>query len=176
MRPSTTATAPTLPASADPFSNEIHDMTSVGSTRCQLASVCFELAPTVTEKTWSGGSLDCRRERNMSANVSVTVQRSEQVVQTFVSEVVAQAKNKLRRLVPIIQNEPFCDLALVDEARADFEVGFASHDLYIVLLRDSPLEMLLAFASLEGSVFGVSSSIMPCESNLLALNERSYTM
>jgi hypothetical protein len=65
--PSTTATAPTLPASADPFSSEITEITSDGSTRCQLASVCLELAPTVTEKTWSVGSFDCRRDRNMSA-------------------------------------------------------------------------------------------------------------
>ena len=51
MDPSTTATAPTFPASAEPLSNEMTEMTSEGSTRCQLASVCFELAPTVTEKT-----------------------------------------------------------------------------------------------------------------------------
>jgi hypothetical protein len=68
--PSTTATAPTLPASADPLSSEIHEITSTGSTRCQLASVCFELAPTVTEKTWSVGSFDCLRDRNMSVVVS----------------------------------------------------------------------------------------------------------
>jgi hypothetical protein len=71
MEPSTTATAPTLPASAEPFNRDMHDITSAGSTRCQLASVCFELAPTVTEKTWSVGSLDCRSERNMSAGVSL---------------------------------------------------------------------------------------------------------
>lgn len=68
--PSTTATAPTLPASADPLSSEIHEMTSAGSTRCQLARVCFELAPTVTEKTWSVGSFDCLSDRNMSIVVS----------------------------------------------------------------------------------------------------------
>ena len=56
--PSTTATAPTLPASAEPFSSEMTEMTSLGSSKCQLASVCLELAPTVTEKTWSIGSLD----------------------------------------------------------------------------------------------------------------------
>jgi hypothetical protein len=73
MEPSTTATAPTLPASAEPFNRDMHDITSAGSTKCQLASVCFELAPTVTEKTWSIGSLDCRSERNMSVIVSHVV-------------------------------------------------------------------------------------------------------
>lgn len=48
-------------------------MTSEGSTRCQLARVCFELAPTVTEKTWSVGSLDCRSDRNMSTKVSLNL-------------------------------------------------------------------------------------------------------
>lgn len=51
MYPSTTATAPTLPASAEPLSSEMTEMTSEGSTKCQLASVCLELAPTVTENT-----------------------------------------------------------------------------------------------------------------------------
>lgn len=70
MYPSTTATAPTLPASAEPLSSEMTEITSAGSTKCQLANVCLELAPTVTEKTWSLGSLDCRSERNMSVIVS----------------------------------------------------------------------------------------------------------
>lgn len=41
-------------------------MTSDGSSRCQLANVCFELAPTVTEKTVSCGSLVPRSARNIS--------------------------------------------------------------------------------------------------------------
>ncbi len=49
--PSATATAPTLPVSALPFSREIAEITSAGSSKCQLANVCFELGPTVTEKT-----------------------------------------------------------------------------------------------------------------------------
>jgi hypothetical protein len=49
--PSTIATAPKSPASAVPFSNPIVEITSEGSSKCQPASVLFELAPTVTEKT-----------------------------------------------------------------------------------------------------------------------------
>jgi hypothetical protein len=64
--PSTTATAPAFPASTDPFRRDMQEITSVGSRRCQLASVCFELAPTVTENTWSRGNFDCRSERNIS--------------------------------------------------------------------------------------------------------------
>jgi hypothetical protein len=154
----------------------MHEMTSVGSTRCQLASVCFELAPTVTEKTWSSGSLDCRSERNMSATVSLLNSGSEKVLHTFVCEVIAQAEHELRWLVAILEDEPLCDLALVDESGTNFKVGFACHDFYVVLLRDRPLEMLLALASLECSVLGISSPIVPGEGNLLAFDEGSYTV
>lgn len=46
-----TAIVPALPISALPFSSEITEITSAGSSKCQLANVSFELAPTVTENT-----------------------------------------------------------------------------------------------------------------------------
>lgn len=67
MAPSTIETAPTLPPSAEPLSSAMAEMTSWGSSRCQEAMVCFELAPTVTAKTCSFGRREARRERNMSA-------------------------------------------------------------------------------------------------------------
>jgi hypothetical protein len=70
--PSTTETGPTLGASTEPLSIATAEITSNGSSRCQLARVCFELAPTVTEKTWSLGSFELLRDLNMSANVNVS--------------------------------------------------------------------------------------------------------
>lgn len=48
------------------FNKAIVAITSAGSSKCQLASVCFELAPTVTEKTRSRGRLLFTRARNIS--------------------------------------------------------------------------------------------------------------
>jgi hypothetical protein len=70
--PSTTETGPTLGASTEPLSIATAEMTSDGSSKCQLARVCFELAPTVTEKTWSLGSFELLRDLNMSANFNVS--------------------------------------------------------------------------------------------------------
>jgi hypothetical protein len=70
--PSTTETGPTLGASTEPLSIAMAEMTSEGSSRCQLARVCFELAPTVHEKTCSLGSLELLRDLNMSAKVKVS--------------------------------------------------------------------------------------------------------
>ena len=66
IAPSTTETAATLPPSALPLRSERAEMTSAGSNRCQEAMVCLELAPTVTAKTYSSGSEEARRDRNMS--------------------------------------------------------------------------------------------------------------
>jgi hypothetical protein len=74
----------------------------------------------------------------MSASVSLG-QSGEADVHTFVGEIVAKAENKLRWLFTVLQNKPLCNLALVDKPRADFEVGFAGHDLDVVLLCNGPL-------------------------------------
>lgn len=68
IAPSTTETAATLPPSALPLRSERAEMTSAGSSKCQEAMVCLELAPTVTAKTFSSGSEEARRERNMSGS------------------------------------------------------------------------------------------------------------
>jgi len=73
IAPSTTATAPTLPPSADPLSSAIAEITSWGSSRCQVAMVCLELAPTVQAKTCSLGRREARRERNMSVRFCALV-------------------------------------------------------------------------------------------------------
>nr|POF15635.1 hypothetical protein CFP56_48829 [Quercus suber] len=73
VSPSTTATAPTLLPSDWPLSRAMAEMTSAGSSRCQVASVCLELAPTVVAKTWSSGSLEERRARNMSTGGLVRI-------------------------------------------------------------------------------------------------------
>jgi len=74
----------------------------------------------------------------MSASVSLG-QIVEANVHTFVGEVVAKAENKFWRLFTVLQNKPLCNLALVDEFGTNFEVGFASHDLDVVLFCDGPL-------------------------------------
>lgn len=171
--PSTTAIAPTLPASADPLSSEMQEMTSDGSRRCQLANVCLELAPTVTEKTWSSGSSDCRSDRNMSACVSMLPMSIQTSRLTFVGEIIPKAEYELRRLRSVLFHKPLRDLALVDESWTDFKVGFASHHLHIVFLADRVLKMLLALSRLESTPFWICEPIMPGKSNLLGLNERS---
>jgi hypothetical protein len=96
---------------------------------------------------------------------------NEEGVPTFISEVVTQAENELgriSRLVAIFQNKPLCNLALVHEPGSDFKIGFAGHDFHVVLLRNSPLQVFLTFASLERTVLWISTTIMPCECDLLA--------
>jgi hypothetical protein len=113
----------------------------------------------------------------MSAVVRFLFSRRRHKIHTFVREVVTQAEDKLRRfswLIAIVQNKPLRNFAFVDEARTNFKVGFASHNLNVVLLSHRPLQLLLALASLVGAVLWIRSPIMPCKSNLLALNERTW--
>lgn len=93
---------------------------------------------------------------------------------TFICEVVAHAKNKLRRIAAtfaVVLYKRLRDLALVHEPRANFKIGFTRHDLDVVLLCDSPLEMLLALTRLERTVFGIRSPVVPRQGNLLAFDE-----
>jgi hypothetical protein len=100
--------------------------------------------------------------------------KTTKTTHTFICKVVAHAENKLRRIVAtlaVVLYKRLRDLALVYEPRADLQVGFARHNLDVVLLCHSPLEMLLALARLERAVFGIGSAVVPCQGNLLAFDE-----
>jgi hypothetical protein len=104
------------------------------------------------------------------------IQLGYRCAQTFVCEVVSKAKDELGRVarsIAVIEYQPLCDLPLVHEPWANFEVGFARHDFDIVLLADSIFKGLLTLTSLECTILGISSSVVPRQSNLLPLDERS---
>lgn len=56
------------------FKAAIEAMTSEGASKCQVAKVRFELAPTVTAKTCSWGSLVFSSARNMSGRTLASVE------------------------------------------------------------------------------------------------------
>lgn len=93
---------------------------------------------------------------------------------TLVRKVIAQAEDELgclARSIAILQNKSLRNFALVDESRANLKISFSRHDFDIILLGDSPFKMLLTFPRLECAIFGISSSIVPCQRNLFALDE-----
>jgi hypothetical protein len=89
---------------------------------------------------------------------------------TFVGEVVTQAQHEVGWLA-LLLDQPLYNFALVDEAWTDFKIGFACHNLNLPFLGHRSLEMFLALASLEGTIFRISAAVMPRQSNLLPLNE-----
>ena len=93
---------------------------------------------------------------------------------TLVSEVITKAEHELGRLAffgTVLVHKSLCDLTLVDEAWANFEVGLAGHDLNIPLLGHSLLELLLALLGVVEAEFVVGLAVVPSQSNLLALDE-----
>lgn len=155
----------------------MHDTTSAGSSRCHEARVCFELAPTVTEKTWSSGSFVPRRARNISGRViSQAICEGFARNLTFIREVISRTEDELWRSIAVVGHKTLSNLTLVHKPRANFQVGLAGHDFDFKRLGNSRLEVLLALTSLEGSVLGVGSAVVPGQSDLFPFDKRACTL
>jgi hypothetical protein len=97
---------------------------------------------------------------------------------TFISEVVSQTQDKLRCLAlsfTVLFNQTLGNLALVDKLGADLQVGLARHDLDIILLGNSVLQLSAALVGLVHTPVWVCTTVMPGQSNLLAFNETALS-
>lgn len=100
-----------------------------------------------------------------------TIESAEHIL---ISEIVAEAEGEfgwLAGLLTVGGDEPFGDLAFVDEGGADFEVGFALHDFDVPFLADGLLEFFLAFARVVLAEGGVGGAVVPGEGAAFAFDE-----
>jgi hypothetical protein len=108
------------------------------------------------------GARPNRHSKDMFIWKPTRIQSSEHIL---ISEVVSKTEHELRGLADFVAvggDEPFDDLAFVDEGGAHFKVGFAGHDFDIPFFTDGVFELFLAFASHVGAEFGVGGPVMPC--------------
>lgn len=100
----------------------------------------------------------------MSMRISGMAGKPQSAIHTFVCKVITHAENKLGRITAtfaVVLHKCLCNLALVHKLRTNLKVGFACHNLDIVLLCNGPLEVFLALTRLECAVFGVGSPVVP---------------
>lgn len=93
---------------------------------------------------------------------------------TFIRKIITQAKHELRyifRSLSVTLNELLHNLALVYKFWTNLEVRFALHDFNIVFPDHCVVELLIAFAGLEGAVFGVCAAVVPCQGDFFAFDE-----
>lgn len=96
---------------------------------------------------------------------------------TFICEIIPHAEHELRHLfrpLPVIRNKPFHNLTFVYKFWTHLEVRLALHDFNVVFPDHCVVELSMAFAGLEGAVFGVCTAVVPRYGDFFAFDKGAW--